>query len=743
MEIFVKKRNGLIEKFNAEKTNKVLLWACDGISNVSPDEIGIAFHLTVKNGISTKEIQSELINACVGLISENKPNYDQVAANLLNYQIRKEIWGGVKEPTLLELVKKNIKKRIYTDEILKFFSEEEIQYYDKLIDHNRDFKFKYSGLSQVIDKYLVKSLSLKETYETPQFAFMLIAMCLFHSQKELIKEAYDAFSLFKISLPTPIFAGVRTKLKSFASCCLTDIGDNTDEICTGFETIAKFTSKRYGIGVNFGSMRSLGAPIRNGECLHTGKVAFLKILQDTIKAWLQGSTRSGAATVTVPIWDYEIEEIIQLKDVMRPPENRVGDIDYSISFSKLFYNRWIKNEEITLFSSHEVPELVNSFGLDNFDELYLKAEQNPKLKFKKKVSARDLFSLFNKFRIETGRLYVLNIDNANSHSSFLNRIGMFNLCGEVGHPVKALQNLNDPEGLIGICILSALNILNIKNDEELESCCNLSVRMLDHLIDYQEYQCIAASNFAQKYRSLGIGMTNFAALLAKKGLKYSTQEAKDFTNELMEKFQYYLLKASNQLAKEKGRCEWFDKTKYSQGFLPIDTYSKNLDKVVTTELKMDWESLRKDIKEFGLRNSTLSAFMPCEASSLVTNSTNGVERPRSPFISKSNKSKDFPVIIPNFNKWVYEYAFENYDNEDHIKMMAIIQKYCDMSISTNLYYNYSLYPDKQIPAKIINKDLMMAHTFGLKTIYYTNSDDGNVHNLRDEYESCQSGACAI
>ena len=742
MEINVKKRDGSIELFSAEKTNKVLNWACDGISGVSQDEIGLAFHLNLKNGISTKEIQNGLIDACIGLISKKNPNYEQVAANLLNYQIRKIVWGGISPPKLLNLIKKNVKKHVYSNDILKYFSEEEIENLESYIDHDRDFKFKYSGLNQVVDKYLVKNALTKELYETPQFAFMLIAMVLFKDDKKLIKQAYDSFSLFKISLPTPIIAGVRTNLKSFASCCLLDIGDDTNEICTAFEVVSKFTAKRYGIGINFGSMRSLYSPIRNGECLHTGKVAFLRILQDTIKAWLQSSTRSGAATVTVPIWDYEIEEILQLKDVMRPPDNRVGEIDYSISFSKIFYERFIKNEKITLFSSHEVPELVNSFGMPEFDNLYIEAENNNRIKVKKQVPARELFSLFNKFRIETGRLYVTNIDHVNNHGSFLDHIKMLNLCQEVGHPVKPLQSLNDENGLIGICILSALNVLNIKNDEELEFSCDLVVRMLNNLIDYQEYPCVAAENFAKKFRSIGVGITNFAALLAKKGLKYSSQEAREFTNELMEKIQFFLLKSSNKLAQESGPCEWFYKSKYSKGILPIDTYSKEVDKVVPNEFKMNWESLRKDIVKFGLKNVTLSAMMPCEASSLTTNSTNGVERPRSQFLVKTNKSKDFPVIIPNFNKWTYEYAFENYDNEDHIKMMSILQKYCDMSISTNLYYNYNLYEDKQIPAKILNKDLFLAYKLGLKSIYYTNSDDGNIHNLKDE-TTCVGGACSI
>ena len=741
-EILVKKRSGEFEAFDANKVNKIIKWACEGVRDVSENEIGVAFSANIKNKISTEEIHKSLISSTVGLINEANPNYEIVAANLLNYELRKEVWGGSKPIKFYDLIKKNTLRKSYTKELLQWFSKEEIDELEKHIDHDRDFLFKYSGLSQVIDKYLIKNVISKEVYETPSFAYMLIAMTLFHKEKHFILDAYNSFSLHKISLPTPIFAGVRTNLKSFASCLLLDIGDSINEISTGFEVIAKATAKRYGIGANMTKMRPIGSPIRGGENVHTGKVGFLRIIQDTIKAWLQGSTRSGAATVTVPIWDYEIEEILQLKDVMRPPENRVGDIDYLIAFSDLFYQRYVKNEQITLFNPHECPELEQNFGLPEFDSLYLEAEKNPKIKMKKQVNARDLFDLFNKFRLETGRYYVLNIDEANSHGSFKDRLAMSNLCVEVIHPVSPLQNINDEQGSVGICILSAINILNIKSDEDLKNNCDIAVRMLDNLIDYQEYFSAAAFNFATKYRSLGIGITNFAAWLAKKGLKYSSQEAREEAHSFFEKFQYYLLSASNNLAVEKGACEWFHKTKYSDGILPIDTYNKKVDEIVKNNLKLDWELLRERIKTFGLRHATLTAQMPCEASALCTNSTNGIERPRSPFLIKSNKSKDFPIIIPNFKRWKYEYCFENKDNIDHIWMMALLQKFCDMSISANLFYNYSLFPDGKIPSSIIIKDLFEAKKRGLKTIYYTNSDDGNVHNLSDA-AGCESGACAI
>lgn len=1294
-EILVKKRNGKSEPFNADKTNKVIKWACEGVQGVVENEIAGAFHTNIRNGISTKEIHKGLIDAAVGLINETNPNYEIAAANLLNYELRKRVWKGKDAPDFYSFIVENTKNKRYTEEILQWYSKEEIDDFGKYIKHDRDFNFKYSGLSQVIDKYLIKTLPDKKVYETPQIAYMLIAMVLFHDEKGYVKEIYDSFSNFDISLPTPIFAGVRTNLKSFASCfpknqvvltidgekhiqdvdcndlCLThkgnykkvlasrvkeyngnivelseacnpvdvfkcteehlilaikkriccreaynntpcnikkntssfcfkkkddyktdcdglsvdfdpqwieakdlnvgdfvhipfdssiediqfidiskfvdcqsddnsvwrsyktsevkrfipinndfmeilgwylsegcasiennyvqftlsiherdyqnslclkikevfgldarsydnvndnsckiiinstilgelfvnvfkqgcdkkilplwimrlpaekqksllktllqgdgctysngmsislvneglikqaktlclrcgvtpsinkskdstlntkevwiltinktmnsefirfvgknlskltptvrksytngmwigkdfysrvnkisevnheqidvydlqieedesfcvngvsvhnclllDMGDSVDEICSGFEVIAKATSKRFGIGVNMTKMRPIGAPIRGGENIHTGKVGFLRTIQDTIKTWLQSSTRSGAATVTVPIWDYEIEEILQLKDPMRLPENRVGDIDYLISISKLFYSRWARNEKITLFNAHEVPELERAFGLPEFDELYLKAESNPKLKFKKVVNMRDIGDLFQKNGIESGRYYLLNIDHANSHGSFTDKIGMANLCVapetliltkdgyetisdleglnveiwngiewslarcektgsnqklieitfereeldfdsveslwtteyhkfylndgteirakdlkiddvletfsmpngcsytyrvvsisdkgrvddtfcvnepirhraifngvqsgqcvEITHPTFPMKSLNDPDGLLGICILLASNAINLKSDEKHQRVCELSVRILDKLIDYQEYFCLPAENFATKFRSLGIGMTNFAALLAKKGLKYSSQEAREYANELFEKNLFYLIQASVQLAKEKGPCEWLSRTKYGKGILPIDNYAKSVDSIVGSKLNMDWETLRQDLIKYGIRNATLVAKMPCEASSLVTNSTNGLERPRSKFVSKGNKSKDLPTMVPNFKKWAYEYAFDNPSNEDHIKMMAIVQKYCDMSISTNFYYNYNHYEDGQIPMKVLNKDIFDAYRYGLKTIYYRNSEDGNNHNLNDsKQESCESGACAI
>ena len=662
---------------------------------------------------------------------------------IFSFSLRKEVWGGKEPPDFLEFLKKGIKEGRYNKAIFERFTNEEISSFGQYIKHDRDFLFRYSGLLQCVDKYLVKNVVNKQTYETPNLAYMLLAMTAFSEDKGRIKKAYDGYSLHKISLPTPIFAGLRTNFDSFASCGLIDVGDSVDQICAAFEATAKATAKRYGIGLDFSRMRSLKAPIRGGEATHTGKVAFLRVIQDTIKSWMQTSTRSGAATITIPIWDYEIEEIIQLKDPLRTSETRISEIDYSVAFSKLFYQRFKDDGIITLFSSHEVPALVNSYGLPEFDDLYLKAESDPRIKMKKQVSARELFKLFNKYRVETGMLYIFNIDSANSHSTFKKRVSMFNLCQEVGYAMEPIEHLHDENSTIGVCNLGAINVANIKSDEDLEECCDIVVRKLDWIITNQSYFSKAAERFAKNYRSLGIGFTNLAGWLAKKGLKYSSVEARTEVHKLTEKFQFYLLKASNQLAKEKGKCEWYDQTKFADGLLNIDTYNKRVDSCVDPTLYQDWAWLRKEIAEHGLRNSTLTAQMPCEASALCTNSTNGIERPRSKVVLKSNKGKDLPVVTPNFWKWKYEYAFENIDNEQHIQMMAVIQKFFCMSISTNLYYNYGLYADGNVSSDIIDADMFKAYSYGLKTVYYTNSDDGNKHGLKDDGGGCESGACKL
>jgi len=752
-DILVIKRSGEKEKFNIDKINQMVNWAVDGIKDVNLTDIEINAKINIRDGITTEEIHQVLIESAANLISLDNPNYQYVASRLLTYQLRKNVWGGKNPPKLIDHVKKNVTLNVYSKEILEMYTESEINKLDEFIDHDRDFIFTYAGIKQLIDKYLIQNRKTKEVHETPQFAYILIAAIVFskypkESRMDYVKKAYNYYSKHKINLPTPIMAGVRTNLKSFASCLLTEVGDSMESILANVSVIGHATAKRYGIGFNFSHIRALGAPIRNGDVIHTGKIPFLKVFESTVKSCHQNGIRGGSATTTVFVFDYEIEDIVVLKNNAGTEENRVRKLDYSIAISKLFYQRWLNNEDITLFSSHECPDLFRSYGTDKFDELYLKYEKDKSLKFKKLISARSLFDLITKERIETGRIYILNVDNVNSHSSWCNTVQMSNLCQEITQPVVSPKSLNDSEAEIGICILAAINWFEIASDSEFEKVCDITVRMLDEIIDYQEYFCPAAYNFATKRRSLGIGLTNLAALLAKNNLKYTDKEAPNFVAEWMEKQQYYLLKSSVELAKEKGKCEKFDETTYSKGLLPIDHYKKEkVDQIITVPLKMDWESLRKDILEFGLRHSTQSACMPCESSSVIQNSTNGIEPIRSLITYKKSKASTVPVIAPNAAAWKNRYtlAFDMKDNIGYLNVVAAIQKFTDMAISVNMYYDYSHYDSKMIPHSKVIKEMMYHYSVGGKTIYYTNTTDNDKEQmLNTEKEmDCSSGACTI
>ena len=753
-EIQVVKRSKEKENFNIDKINKTVKWAVDGIRDVSLSDIEINAKINIRDGITTEEIHQVLIESAANLITIDTPNYQYVAARLLTYQLRKNVWGGKNPPKLIDLIKKNVAAGVYTSELFDLYTEKELNKIDEFIDHDRDFIFTYAGIKQLIDKYLVQNRKTKEIHETPQFAYILIAAIAFakypkETRLDYVKRAYNYFSKHKINLPTPIMAGVRTPLKSFASCLLAGVDDSMASILANVSAIGHATANRYGIGFNFAHVRAMGAPIRNGDVIHTGKIPFLKVFESTVKSCHQNGIRGGSATTTVFVFDYEIEDIVVLKNNAGTEENRVRKLDYSIGMSKLFYQRWLNNENITLFSSHECKDLFEKFGTEEFDELYVKYEKDSSLKFKKTISARDLFDLITKERIETGRIYIINVDNVNGHSSWLDTVQMHNLCAEVVQPVISLKSLEDKDAEIGICILAAINWLEIASDNEFEKVCDIAVRMLDEVIDYQEYFCTAAKNFATKRRSLGIGITNLAAVLAKNNLKYEDKEAPNFVAEFIEKQQYFLLKSSMELAKEKGRCEKFDRTTYSKGLLPIDHYKKDkLDTIVTAPLKMDWEVLRKEIAQHGLRHSSVTAHMPCESSSVIQNSTNGFEPIRSLITYKKSKASTVPVIAPNAAQWKNRYtiAFDMKDNIGYLNIVAAIQKFTDMAMSVNFYYDYSHYPNKMIPHSKVIKEMMYHYSLGGKTIYYTNTNDNDKEQLMNKEEddsSCAGGACTI
>ncbi len=751
------KRTGEMVPFDVERIHRVVGWAVNDIKGVTASDIEINAKLQMKEGITTREIHNVLIDSAVNLISLQSPNYQYVASKLLSYQLRKDVWGGKNPPKLVDFINKNVHDHdVYDEDILMLFTDKEINKLDEYIDHSRDNNFTYAGMRQLCDKYLIQDRSETKIYETPQFAYMIIAMVCFGQYEgpariSYVKKAYDYFSKFKINLPTPLMAGVRSKVRQYASCCLIDVDDTLPSIFSSSTAAGYATGSRYGIGLNMGRIRPINSPIRNGEVVHTGVIPFLKLMESTVKSCHQNGIRGGSATVNFPFWHYEAEDMLVLKNNSGTDDNRVRKLDYCIQFSELFYKRFLKNEDITLFSPHEAKELYDAFGHENFDELYELYERKTSLKFKKTVKARKLMSLFIKERVETGRIYFMNIDHCNQRSSWDDDIKMTNLCVEVLHPTKPLQHPDDKNAEIGICILSAINVLEIQSDAEMEKVCDIIVRILDQLIDYQDYFLPAAENFTKNRRSLGIGITNFAAYLAKQGVKYTDDEAPNVADELMEKVQYYLLSSSCDLSSEKGRCPKFNKTKYSQGWLPIDNYKKEIDEFVTRKNSMDWEGLRARIKEFGLRHSTVSAIMPCESSSVIQCSTNGIEPIRSYITYKKSKARTLPVIVPNYTSYKNKYtlAYEMEDNTGLIKIVGALQKWVDMSISANMYYNYDHYENGALPDSKVIKEILLAYKLGWRTGYYNNTDDGDKQSFNEEEhndnndDGCESGACAL
>lgn len=762
-EIMIIKRDGTKVHLDYEKINKVLIWATEGINNVSASDIAMNANLQLFNGIKTEEIHKILIQSASSLIKEETPNYQYVAANLQNYLLRKQVFNSAGDnlPSLYEVVKKNVKLGIYDSLILEKYSEEEFEKLNSYLRHQRDFTFVFAGLQQNIDKYLLKDRKTGKVYETPQFMFMLIAMTLFaedtDDRLQKIRSYYNDISNFKISLPTPMMSGVRTPNRQYSSCTLIDVGDSLDSIGHSDLAVMYYTSKRAGIGLNFGRIRAIGDKIRNGEVIHTGVIPFLKKFESTTKSCTQNGIRGGASTTFFPFWHKEILDILVLKNNKGTDDNRVRKMDYGIQFNRLFYRRFVEGKDITLFSPGEVPELYDAFvsgNNDAFETLYEEYEHKKKLNTKK-ISSKDLMNNFAQERIETGRMYVMNMDHANVHSSFLDSIKMSNLCVEITLPTTPINHIEssfDEAGEIALCVLSAINVGELKTLKELEGICRNIVRSLDYVIDNQDYPVKAARKMLKR-RSIGVGITNLAYYLAKNDVSYTDKEALPLIDELMEHFQYYLLKASNELAKERGKCEWFDRTKYSKGILPIDTYCKEVDNLVKREYTLDWETLRADIVKYGLRNSTLSAEMPCESSSLTTNSTNGMEPVRSLITAKVSKQGVLRQVVPDITKLKnkYQLAFDMADNRGITNIAAVMQKWMDQSISTNHYYDYKKYPNNELPLSVVIKDIMYAYKVGLKTLYYANTSDDSTDDLTQNMEStgknmdagCESGACSI
>ena len=726
----VVKRNGSVEGLDLNKLHLMVEEACKDLAGVSASQVEMQSGIQFYDGITTSEVQEILIRSASDLIDLEHPNYQFVAARLLLFALRKQLFGRMHEcPNVLEHTKKCVELGVYDAEILSLYDAEEFEKLQSYIDHGRDYLFTYAGLRQVSDKYLVQDRSNGQIYETPQFMYILIAATIFskypkETRLDYVKRYYDAISKHKINIPTPIMAGVRTPLRQYASCVLVDIDDTLDSIGHSDLAIYKYVAQRVGIGINAGRIRGINSKIRGGEVQHTGVVPFLKKFEATVRSCTQNGIRGGSATVHFPIWHQEINDILVLKNNKGTEDNRVRKLDYSIQISKIFYERFIRNEEITLFSPHDVPGLYDAFGTDGFDDLYVGYERNESIP-RKTIGAQELFLDLLKERAETGRVYIMNIDHCNSHSSFMDKVSMSNLCQEITLPTKPIQHIDDPNGEIALCILSAINIGKIKNHEDLEVLCDLAIRSLDELIDFQGYPVRAAEIATRARRSLGVGYIGLAHYLAKHGVKYDDPGAWQLVHDLTEAFQYYLIKATTLLAREKGACEYSHRTKYGQGILPIDTYKKDVDELVPNNLKYDWEELRELVRQYGVRNSTLSAQMPSESSSVVSNATNGIEPPRGYLSVKKSKKGPLKQIVPQFHtlKNNYTLLWDMPSNRGYINIVAVMQKFFDQAISGNWSYNPENYPNNEVPVSVMAQDLLTTYKYGWKTSYYQNTYD--------------------
>ena len=731
-DIKVRKRNGSIEGLNLEKVHKMTEEACEGLgSGVSASQIEMNSGLQFFDGIQTKDIQEILVRSASDLISIEQPNYQFAAARLLLFGLKKQVFGSIwvkSHPPILDHAKECVDRGIYDGEIIDKYSEEEWDKINSWIDHSRDLLFTYAGLRQIVDKYLVQDRSTGEVFETPQYMYMMIAATLFRNygdnRLDYVRRYYESISKHRINIPTPVMAGVRTPIRQFASCVLVDADDTLDSIFSSDMAIGKYVAQRAGIGINAGRIRGINAKIRGGEVQHTGVVPFLKKFESTVRCCTQNGIRGGSATVHFPIWHQEIEDILVLKNNKGTEDNRVRKLDYSIQISKLFYERFISNEDISLFSPNNVPGLYESFGTPSFDETYTAFEADDRVP-RRTIPAQELILDLLKERAETGRIYIMNIDHCNTHSSFKDKVSMSNLCQEITLPTDPIQHIDDESGEIALCILSAVNVGKLRNLEEMEELCDLSVRGLEELIDYQQYPVKAAEKSTLARRSLGIGYIGLAHYLAKNGVKYEDPEAWKLVHDMSESFQYYLLKSSNAIAKEKGKCGAFDRTKYADGILPIDTYKKDVDELVANELKHDWEGLRQSIVEFGLRHSTLSAQMPSESSSVVSNATNGIEPPRDLISTKKSKKGPLKQVVPQYAtlKNNYTLLWDMSGNTGYINIVAVMQKFFDQAISGNWSYNPQHYDNSEVPVSIMAQDLLTTFKYGWKTSYYQNTYD--------------------
>lgn len=756
--LLVTKRDGRTERINLDKIHRVIDWAAEGLQNVSVSQVELRSHIQFYDGIKTADIHETIIKAAADLISKDAPDYQYLAARLAIFHLRKKAYGQFEPPKLLAQVTRMVEMGKYDKHLLEDYTAEEFEQMDSFIDHWRDMNFSYAAVKQLEGKYLAQNRVTGDIYESAQFLYILVAACLFsgyprETRLDYIKRFYDAISTFKISLPTPIMSGVRTPTRQFSSCVLIECGDSLDSINATSSAIVKYVSQRAGIGINAGRIRALGSPIRGGEAFHTGCIPFYKHFQTAVKSCSQGGVRGGAATLFYPMWHLEVESLLVLKNNRGVEGNRVRHMDYGVQINKLMYQRLVKGGDITLFSPSDVPGLYDAFfaDQDEFERLYEKYEQDDSIR-KQKVKAVELFSLMMQERASTGRIYIQHVDHCNTHSPFdpsIAPVRQSNLCLEIALPTKPLDDVNDENGEIALCTLSAFNLGAIESLDDLEELAVLAVRALDALLDYQDYPIKAAKRGAMGRRTLGIGVINYAYYLAKNGVRYSDGSANNLTHKTFEAIQYYLLKASNELAKEQGACQWFNETTYSQGIMPVDTYKKDLDAICNEPLHLDWDSLRESIKTHGLRNSTLSALMPSETSSQISNATNGIEPPRGHISIKASKDGILRQVVPEYErlKEQYELLWDMPNNDGYLQLVGVMQKFIDQAISSNTNYDPSRFPNSKVPMKQLLKDLLTAYKFGVKTLYYQNTRDG-ADDVQEDMKAevaddCESGACKI
>ena len=738
MIINVVKRNGKKEPLMLEKWQAQVAKVCNGIADVSPSMIEIKSQLHFYDGITTSQIDNITLRAIVDLIDVESnsdvghTNYQYVAGKQRMSMLRKDVYGHYEVPHLYEIVKRNVATGLYTKELLEWYTEEDWNKMNDIIDHSKDETYSYAAIEQLIEKYLVKNRSTKEIYETPQVRYMIAAATVFHKEEpntarmRYIKEYYNAASDGLFTLATPVLAGLGTPTKQFSSCVLIRSDDDLDSIFASGEMMAKYASKRAGIGLEIGRLRPLGSPIRGGEIMHTGMIPFLKKWFGDLRSCSQGGIRNASATVFYPIWHHQFDDLIVLKNNQGTEETRVRHMDYGVVLSAFFWRRFKNKENITFFDPNEVPDLYQAFysNTELFEELYIKYEKQKGLR-KKTMSAEEVFkSGILKERTDTGRIYLVFIDNVMKQGPFdpeYHTIYQSNLCVEILLPTKSFKRLDDETGRIALCTLGSINVGAFRNPEDMRRACRILHRSLNNILDYQDFLSIQSKLSNDEIRPLGIGITNLAYWHAKRGLKYGEKDALQEVKTWTEHLAYYLTEASVELAKERGKCEGSDKTRYGQGIFPWELRANGVNELADFTPELDWETLRTNMKQYGVRNATQMAIAPVESSSVVINSTNGIELPMSLISVKESKAGSFTQVVPEYHKLKHKYQlmWEQKDCDGYLKTAAVLAAYVDQSISTNTFYSPRHFPNRKVPTTLIAKNLMQAHIWGLKTFYYS------------------------